>query len=227
MFFRIILILIIFIAISANGKNNNNLANLKKIKQQLSFSTDRELLLKQIKKLVKSNRYDFANFVSDESKIDEIEEFITYVYFNQEKVDKKIRKVVISEFPNSKEGVLRLTSMWRKRGSEEKKMMGGCNLAIDYIKEKSQLESSDIDFHYKKVMTKKITQLLKKFYGKKFKKRYVSPLVKYYINPTLRNLQMLSLHAFYTKDEDAYDSVIRSLSTALLIRYSNMNIVID
>ncbi len=222
-----VFLIVLFVSSSVIAKESSRLAEIEIIKNKLSLTGDKKDILKKMRKISKSNNREFAVLIEDESKIDEIEELMTYVYFNQNKVDKNVRKIVLSEFPNDKEGVLRLTTMWRKRGSEESRHMGGCNVAIDYIKEKANLTQKEIDSHYKKTITKKITKLFKKYYGKKYKKKYINGVVKYYLRPTMKNLQMLSLHAFYSKDEEAYDAVILKMSKVLLVRYSHINIVID
>jgi len=142
--------------------------------------------------------------IEDSSLLDTPEEFLTATYFSPIKITNvSAKKKIASEMPHNKEGVLKLTAMWLRKGIEKKANIKAYTNAINLIKTKAKKKYSinvtnrEIYAFYNNAIEKKIITTATKYFRKTAyasKSKVIAttkPLIAYYQNPTTANFDKI------------------------------------
>lgn len=142
--------------------------------------------------------------------IDTPEEFITAAYYSQIEVPKSARTKIEKELPRSKEGALRLASMWMKKAAIFPENAAAYSKAIEIIKQKSNVTDTEIRAYYAAAIEKEVLLLGKKYLGKWYKteeerRALLQPIIDYMLHPTNDGLRKINaFHRSLTNDRNKY-----------------------
>ncbi len=124
--------------------------------------------------------------------LDTPEEFITAAYYSDLDVINEVKDVIRKELPPGKIGALRLGSMWLRKCAEERGNCEKYGVAIDIIKERSEISEQAIHDYFSKAMENEIKALAAANSSTQLPQKTIynelcQPIITYYILPDNEN----------------------------------------
>ncbi|OHD65545.1 MAG: hypothetical protein A2176_03050 [Spirochaetes bacterium RBG_13_51_14] len=124
--------------------------------------------------------------------LDTPEEFITASYYRDLPVMSEMRIIIDTELPRGKIGALRLASMWLKKCAEDRDNYGKYMVAVNIIKEKSELSDKEFRSYFNKAIENKIHRIAMDNLGSLFPQKniyneIIVPVIAYYTIPNIEN----------------------------------------